>query len=224
MKAYVLLIVLWLSAVGVGTSHAKGAPNWNLGQLLLTNGTQIEGELNYNWKAEIVQVRQGNTIKAYSATQVDHFVFFDANQNTLRRFVAVEYPVRQSLMRKLFLEEFVPGTLTVYRRLRHTREPIKVISPIAYGDDEELVKDLDSFTYFVYDENGIITNLDNFTRDIWPRLKEEYGEELKHFVDGQSLDLGTTLSQLLLINQYNALKKQQEESGEPVNQKVPAGE
>lgn len=223
MKMNVLLTVLWLSAVGVGTSHARGEATWNEGQLLLVNGTQLEGELNYNWKAEIVQIRQGNTIKAYSASQVDHFVFFDANQNMLRRFVAVEYPVRQTLIRKLFLEEFVPGALTVYRRLRHTREPIRVVSPIAYGDDEELVKDLDSFTYFVYDANGMITNLDNFARDIWPRLKEEYGDELKHFLDGQGLDASNTLSQLLLINQYNALKKQ-ETPGNALPQRTAAGE
>ncbi len=204
MKKCTLLIILWLSFMG-GNLLAGNPTIWNRGELFLANGVVLEGELNYNWKAEIVQLQHDHVIKAYSAHQVNEFIYLDNQLNTLRKFVTADYPVDESLSRSTFLEEFVSGSLTVYRRLRHSCELIKVSKPAMYGIDEELVKDVNNFDYFVLMENRVV-DLNNFARDLWPHIRNEFNEELKQFASKMQMNLTSTLARLLLINQYNYLK------------------
>ncbi|GAB3540533.1 hypothetical protein [Spirosoma fluminis] len=208
MKKYVWITLIWLCSAG-SSLLAKNPGTWSQGELILMNGARLEGELNYNWKAEIVQIRQNNTLKAYSALQVQEFKFFDNNQNTIRKFVAVDFPVKVALRRPLFLEEFVAGPLMVYRRLRHIREPIKLTNPSMFGNDEELVKDIDNFIYFVYAGEDMV-KLDDFNRFTWPRMQEEFEAELNQY----ATDLNSTTAQLMLINKYNYLKS--ETAAQPV--------
>ncbi|GAB3491861.1 hypothetical protein GCM10027341_05330 [Spirosoma knui] len=212
MKKYLWITLIWLSSTG-SSLLAKNPGMWSQGELVLMNGTRLEGELNYNWKAEIVQIRQNNTLKAYSALQVQEFKFFDNNHNTIRKFVAIDFPVKVTLRRPLFLEEFVSGPLMVYRRLRHIREPIKLTNPSMFGNDEELVKDVDNFTYFVYEGKDIVA-LDDFTRFMWPQMQEEFQVELKQYATHLQIDLNSTTAQLMLINKYNYLKS--ETAAQPV--------
>lgn len=204
MKKYVFLIVLWLSTAG-GSARAKTPPTWSSGELVLSDGTVLTGELNYNWKAEIVQLRQANVLKAFSAYQVRGFRYFDHVQNSLRKFIAMEYPVNSTVYRPLFLEEMLSGPLTVYRRLRHTHQWLRVVSPASFGRDDELIKDVDNFSYFVIDGNKMI-DLDDFRRTLWPRMESEFDKELKRYVTKMQVNLSSTLARLLLINHYNYLK------------------
>lgn len=204
MKKWGVLIMLWLSFTG-GSLLAENPKMWNRGELFLTNGEVLEGELNYNWKAEIVQLRHDDVIKAYSAHQVKAFSYLDNQQSALRKFVTAEYPVDKSFSRSLFLEEFVSGSLTVYRRLRHMHELIKSSNPAIYGIDEDVVKDVDNFDYFVSVDNNLIS-LTDFPRDLWPRMRHEFNEELNQFALRMQINTSSTLARLLLINQYNHLK------------------
>jgi hypothetical protein len=197
---------MWLSVAG-GSALAKNSGVWSQGELTLMNGTQLEGQLNYNWKAEIVQIQVNNAVKAYSAFQVREFKFFDNSQSTIRKFVAVDLPVKHTLVRPLFLEEFVTGPLMVYRRLRHTKEPIKVNDPELFGTDEQLVKDVDNFNYFVFEGQDII-KLDEFSRSIWPRMQQEFSHELKQYASHLQMDITSTIARLMLINKYNYLKSE----------------
>lgn len=202
MKNGIVLLATWLFITG--SALAKG-PVWNRGELQLVNGTVLDGDLSYNWKAEIIQFRQGDAIKAYSAHQIESFRFFDDHLNTIRKFVAFDYPVKPTLHRPIFLEQCITGTLTVYRRLRHLRDPIPVVTPSAYRTDEALLDDIDNFTYYVVDANNVL-NLDGFLRNLWPRLRDEFGDELQRYAGSLHMDLNNTLARLLLINQYNTLK------------------
>ena len=201
----VFFFVVWLCVTGSSTL-AKG-PVWHQGKLYLVNGTVLEGRLSYNWKAEIVQIQQGDAVKAYSAFQVESFKYFDEAQNTIRTFVGFDYAVKPTLRRPLFLEECAKGPLMVYRRLRHIREPLKVVTPSAFGTDEGLFGDVDSFTYYVVDPTtNTVHNLDGFSRNLWPRLCNEFGDELRRYAGALQMDLTNTMARLLLIHQYNTLK------------------
>ncbi len=180
-------------------------PTWNTGQILLNNGTEIQGEISYNWKAEIVQLRQNGTIKAYSAHQINRFAYFDDANNALRHFSAVDYPVRKNFKRPVFLEEFTVGTFTVYRRLRHMHGLIPLAKPANYGKEGIQIEDYDNFSYYVYDGNTFV-NMDKFNRDLWPQMNQEFGPELKRYAEIRQLDTSNTAARLMLINQYNYLK------------------
>nr|WP_293838107.1 hypothetical protein [uncultured Arsenicibacter sp.] len=205
MKTYILLTLLW--GIGTGICLAKDDLAWKTGKLQLNNGVELVGSLNYNWKAEVLQLKlPDGTIKAYSPSQVQSFMYFDEHANDLRRFASVDFPVRRSMYRPVFLETVTTGTMTVYRRLRHTKEPLRLSSTASYGNDDQLVKDYDNFTYLVY-SNDTFRLLDDFMYDIWPQMQAEFGTELKTFVKVRALDTDDTESRLLLITHYNQLKE-----------------
>lgn len=208
MKNWLVVIAICLITLGESGADPGKSANWNNGKIVLKNGTVSTGDLNYNWKAEIVQLRlPSGAIKAYSAFQVDQFMYFDEGQNALRKFVSIDYPVKTTLNRRLFLEEFTNGPYMVYRRLRHSREPIriKISKPTMYAKDNELVKDYDSFTYFVYN-NNTFTDLDYFDRELWPKMEQEFGPELKQFIQARQINISSTISKLMIISHFNYLK------------------
>ena len=207
MKRYLFITFLGL-LLTAGKAPAKNPTVWSRGELFLTNGTELSGELNYNWKAEVVQLRQGDVIKAYSAFQVRSFRFFDDKLNTVRIFNSVQHPVRLSLKRPVFMEQLMTGTMTVYRRLRHGREPILVAKPSMFSNDTELIQNLDEFDYFVY-EGNMMTNLNQFPKELWPVMQEEYGDVLNQFGTTLLVERNSTLARLLFINRYNSLKSQE---------------
>ncbi len=214
-------LVLWLVVAGMaittphGVAAAPHNEDWNHGKLELSSGVVMDGDINYNWKAEVVQLRLDNgTIKAYSASQVAQFMYYDDLHNALRTFASVDFMIKPTVERKIFLEQCATGPLTVYRRLRHQHEPIRVNNPASYGSDQQLYSDLESFVYYVYDEDTMM-ELDHFALEIWPRMAKEFGSELNHYRSSRSLDTGTTLGRLVLITQYNALKSVSQASSVP---------
>ncbi|WP_338874595.1 hypothetical protein WBJ53_03155 [Spirosoma sp. SC4-14] len=205
MKKYILLAILCLGFAG---GNAQARNTWNHGELLLQNGLLLTGELDYNWKAEIVQYRDGNTIKAYSAFQVKEFKYFDDRLNTLRKFVTMDYLVKKSVYKPLFMEEFGTGSLMIYRRLRHAREPITLTNAPTGGVDEKLIRNLNNFNYYIQ-EGKTITKLDDFFRESWPTIEQEFAEEIHRYHTSLVAGFtGNTLTKLLLISHYNQLKAQ----------------
>lgn len=201
-------MIVWLTALG-SSVVARNSETWHQGELVLVDGTELKGDISYNWKAEIVQYREGNRIKAYSAYQVRAFSYFDEHQHIPRNFFTFNYAGKPGgRLRPLFLEEVVIGPLPVYRELRSAREPVKLRNLSTFSSDEELVRDIENFTYLVF-LNGELINLNMFYRTVWPKLKEVYGAELRRYAMRIRSGITNTLVQLMLINQYNYLSRQQ---------------
>jgi len=205
MKKSVLIAILWLTFVG-GKALARNT--WSNGELSLKNGVVLTGELEYNWKAEIVQFREGNAIKAYSAFQVKEFKYFDDRLNTLRKFITVDYPIKESVHTPRFMEEFGIGSLMIYRRLRHARDPLKLNNASNAGIDDKLIRNINNFTYYVL-EGDSLSKLDDFFRELWPNREQEFAREMQQYEATLAADFTSgTLAKLLLITHYNQLKAQ----------------
>jgi len=206
MKTWVVAVGLVVGLIAA-TALAKAEENWNRGQLVLANQTVLEGDLNYNWKAEVVRLKQADgRIRAFSAQQIRSFRFYDYRNRLLRRFASLDFTVRRNMPRKMILEEFVQGKYPVYRRLRHQREPIRIARPIEYSNDTELLKDDNSFTYFVL-ADGEFQSLDAFQRTMMPQMMSEYGDDLRNYLRTHQLDPRNTTTRLMLLVRYNALEE-----------------
>ncbi|MEZ0539345.1 hypothetical protein [Fibrella arboris] len=202
MKKILFAILIMMA---VTAELLAGSPTWNIGYVILPDGHKLEGQLSYNWKVEVVQVRMDNGLmKAYSAGHIDSFAFYDANQRLVRKFSSVDLSDAEEGVRPVFMEEVASGPLTVYRRLRHTHEFIKILRPSVYSDDTELLKDIDNFTYLVIDQEGQVFNMALFNLDLWPRMVTYHGQ-LSDYIKLRDVDPATTLARLLIINQYNFL-------------------
>lgn len=199
----ILFAILILLAVSM--ELMADTPAWNAGHILLPTGQKLEGDISYNWKAEVVQVRLANgLLKAYSASNVAFFAFYDDAHRALRKFSSIDMASSSQQTRPIFMEECAIGRLSVYRRLRHTNEFLKIVRPSIYSNDRELLKDVDNFTYVVIDTDGQVRDLQSFEREVWP-LMIDYRQQLTAYLKTRQLDTSSTLARLLLINQYNYL-------------------
>lgn len=203
MKIVLLLLLIWsLSSV---TAFGNN-DHWNTGYVVMPDGHRLDGELNYNWKAEVLQLKMPNgTLRAYSAGRISAFIFFDHEQNILRKFSTVGFTDPDDAQRFAFMEECTLGTLSVYRRLRHMHEFIKMGRPSMFGSDREMIKDYDNFVYMVLTDNHVV-DLEHFNADIWPQMQQEFGKALDEYSKIHQLDPSSTVAKLVLINQYNYLK------------------
>lgn len=210
MKNTLCLLLLW--SLSIADTMANN-DTWNTGCVTMPDGYKVDGQLNYNWKAEVLQVRIANgSIKAYSAGRISSFTFFDNDLNVLRKFSTVAFISPDSTERFIFMEECTIGTLSVYRRLRHSHELIKVARPSMFGSDREMIKDYDNFVYMVLDDKQV-TDFEHFGIDLWPHMQKEFGigKALAEYVKIRQLDITSTLAKLMIINQYNRLKIKEQE-------------
>lgn len=196
--------IIALLCTAVSCVWANDSTMWHQGRLVLLNGTELQGELNYNWVAQIVQCQQGPIIKAYSANQIQVFTYLDEQASTFRKFVAIDCPAKSGLRRPRILEEVVSGSVMVYREFRPTYELIKAARPTAYASDDDLLKDVNTFTYLVYFDQELM-DMDVFYRKIWPHIKVAFDYKLKEYSNSMRADTMGVPGQLRLIHWYNRL-------------------
>ncbi|ARK11297.1 hypothetical protein [Fibrivirga algicola] len=211
------LLFAFLIVVAVTAELLAAQPVWNNGYVILADGRKLEGQVNYNWKAEVVQVKMPNgLVRAFSAGHAATFVYYDTTQQLLRFFSSVNLPDSRQVLKPIFMEEVTTGSLSVYRRLRHTREFIKLLRPSIYGDDTELIKEIDNFTYLVINTEGDVVDLNAFNQTLWPAMIA-YQNELSQYIRSREMDASSTLSRLLIINQYNYLLAQKTQAVQTVS-------
>jgi hypothetical protein len=206
MKKGIWMMIAWFYTVG-GSVWANDPTSWHQGELVLANGTEWSGELTFNWKAEVVQCRQGAVIKAYSVNQIYTFTYFDDQHNTIRRFVTVGCPVKSGLWRMRLLEQVIAGPLLVYREPRSVPNLIKSTGLSGYNEGEEKTGEIDNFTYLVVANDELIP-LDRFYRTAWPHLRTAFDKEMKKYASLIRADMTGTVGQLRLIFRYNYLVEQ----------------
>jgi hypothetical protein len=215
----IAILVGWLTlgATASATPSTHKEP-WVNGQVVLANGHQLTGRINYNWKADVVQLQLSDgRLKAFSAHQVGYFTFYDRQKAHHRKFIAIDLPAKSKLNHKRFLEEIITGPLLVYRELRNRRELFKLADLTIYGNEELFLQNADNFNYYVF-VNEAFTNLKSFNKRIWPRLEGEFKTDLNRYRLAHEAKAGiehqharprprsTASLQLLLIKRYNDLK------------------
>jgi len=202
MKIFLFTLTAWL-VVASGNAQATHSPVWNTGEVYLSDGALLKGELSYNWQAEVVLLRQNKLVKAFSARNVTGFKFFDDAQNTLRTFITVTYPFRKHRRQSVIVEQLNNGLLTVYRVV-WPKHLFLNMSHLINNKDVNLVKDESDFDYFVADGTRI-TPLRDFNRKLWPRMTQLCGSTLQQYAKERGLTLDSTTDRLILINKFNYL-------------------
>ncbi|WP_128546355.1 hypothetical protein [Larkinella soli] len=207
MKTWSIVILMVGITAGVGQAGAPPYLKWNSGLISLTDGRQLEGEVNYNWKAEVVLYHcPDGRVQSFTADQVSQFRFFDENRGGHRRFLALSGPGVAGTGRKLFMEEVVSGAMPVYRRLRHQWYLFKLNTLNQYGDDTSLSRNTDNFRYYVM-LNNTFTDLNDFERAIWPWMVKEFKTDLKRYRATTESRMSGTFARLQVIMRYNFLEQ-----------------
>lgn len=178
---------------------------WRAGQLELWDRTTLEGDLTYNWAAEMVSLREaGGRVRTFSANQVARFSWFDYSVHKLRNFISLVRPINQEQEGQVFHEICMDGPLTVVRRLKKPHGLFKrwLNRPEQTNDQPAIAQDTDQFNYFVYDA-GQLLDLDRFYKDIYTPLMTSYDRELNQYVERHNINNRTLAGRLVLIDRYN---------------------
>lgn len=185
-------------------------PVWRSGNLVLWNNTILEGDVSYNWAAELVSFRQPDgRIHTFSANQVSQFGWFDYTQSKQRNFVSLVKPADKERNSQVFFEVCMDGSLAVVRRFRRPHGLLKrVFSHPAHSTDRPtLAQNTELFDYYVYDA-GRLLELERFYTDIYLPLMTAYDEQLHHFVAKHNINDRFLLGRLVVISHYNWLVQQ----------------
>lgn len=178
---------------------------WHAGHVEFWDRTDLEGDLSYNWAAEMVSVRQEDgRIHTFSANQVARFGWFDYSQHKLRNFVSLARPTGNDITNQGFYEICLDGSLAVVRRLRQSRGLLKrMLSHPAHATDQPvLTQNTDLFDYFVYDAGRLLT-LNRFYLDIYEPLMTAYKKELHHYASTHNINDRALAGRLVLIDRFN---------------------
>ncbi|AKD57080.1 hypothetical protein [Spirosoma radiotolerans] len=205
-KAYVFIfstIFVLFSLTSSKASYPKVI--WHAGHVELWDRTDLEGDLSYNWAAEMVSIRQEDgRVRTFSANQVARFGWFDYSQHKLRNFVALANPADKGLINQVFYEVCMDGSLTVVRRLRQSHGLLKRLlsHPTHATDQPSLTENIDLFDYFVYDAGRLLA-LNRFYTDIYEPLMTTFKKEIRQYVQTHNINDRLLPGRLLLIDRYN---------------------
>ena len=206
MKKNIRLLIGLALVMGM-SSFTTYATTWNPGKILLRNGDELEGDLHFNWKAEVIQFKHNDFVRAYAVDQVSTFIYFDTQLNTMHRFVAVDHCEVLHHGRPQFLEEITAGEVTVYRGLRITPTPIQAIKLANFDNDGSLMKNINAFSYVVLVDNNWY-NFNEFYNTRWPDLIAHFDTQLTAYKRVMGPAANSLVGQMRLICKYNALASQ----------------
>jgi hypothetical protein len=212
MKTIYHIILTVIIALFCVTSVHAAYPGaiWQKGYVLLWNQTALEGELTYNWSAEMVSFRQEDgRISTFSANQVSRFGWFDYSQHKHRSFLSITQPVNKDREGQVFFEVCMDGQLPVVRRLRKSRGLLKraFSHPTYSADRPVMAQNTDLFDYYVFDDGQLLA-LDRFHVEIYEPLMKSYDQEIRRYVTTHNINDRSTSGQLVIIDHYNWLAKQ----------------
>ncbi|GAB3491856.1 hypothetical protein GCM10027341_05320 [Spirosoma knui] len=210
---FTALVLIVLFRVSVRAGNLAGT-RWQRGDIQLWTTSALSGEISYNWLTETVLFRQPNgQIRALSAQQVRQFSWFDHSQHKQRAFISLASAVGKGRQKHGFYERCLDGSLTVVRRLRKPHGLFKrtFSYPSNFSDTQTLAQNTDQFDYYVYDE-GELRPFDHFYADIYLPLMKTYDEQLQRYQLVHNINERTILGRLVLINQYNLLVQQDQET------------
>ncbi len=177
---------------------------WYAGEVVLCNNQILQGDLNYDYRNEIIQCRQDGKIKAYSTHGVNSFSYLNTDTHTIHRFVAISEKNFENYRRKAFYEIVLEGDVYLLRKRN------KALEPLRKGVSSDLLSlrtQILCFDYFVY-QQGKITSLNKFKKKVLPILYDntKFDKKISAYIEKRNLKLYYLVDQIFLIGYYNQLK------------------
>ncbi|NBB18790.1 hypothetical protein GVN20_05415 [Runella sp. CRIBMP] len=198
MKKFLLSLGLgWM----VLSTHAQLKEPWYKGQVVLTTGEHLEGEIIFAADVEVVSLKMPNgTLKAFNASQVESFVFWDNRQNFNRRFKTSVLPDSK---REEIVEVVFDGPLEVLRCIKYSKNNR---GRQFYNFFPEERVDHNAYRYYVH--NGLYqSTMEEFLRKSFHQKTILWRNQLEVFRARNGLD-NSTESWLRLFEFFNALEEE----------------
>ncbi len=195
---YLYVFILLLSSFAAKAANDDGL--WCNGRIELDNGELLEGEINYDLKFEVIQIRTNGMLRAFTAENVVHFSLFDPVKYRQRDYVSLEYEVSEAYKRKTFFEVVADGNLTVLRKSRYVRRPRITEdnrAPHIY------LNNVCRHSYFVVKDQKW-TEIDNFKTTVLSWM-DDFEQEIDQYISQHRLKLKNLTDRMRVVSVYNQL-------------------
>ncbi len=205
--------MIWvISVVGVTAGFSfpfhSSTALWCPGKVVLEDEQVVSGEINYDLKFNAVQVRQGKTVRTYTAEQIAQFDLYDQVKHRDRRYVAIDHPMKEGYRRKTFFEVLSNGPLTMLRKTKYVRRP-RVTED--FRAPHIYLNAVCRHDYFLFNE-GQIVEVDDFEEQVLP-LMSRHEEPIDDYIKAGKLKLRKIHEQMRLVYLYNQLCQQEGNQG-----------
>lgn len=202
-QAKLLLIFLLISTTSWSQDFSENLGPWYYGSIILKNQQIVKGQLFISLEEDVVILKSSNeTMKAFSAYQIDYFHFYDQVLRTERYYRSFNTPLKKR-SKNHFFEVLAVGDMY------YLRQEVEMLIPSSdyryfFGDNNETIGNKTCFVYYLY-QNDEITKIKNFKRQFLNET-EGYEDKLSSYALEENINFVSIEDQIKIITYYNYLK------------------
>lgn len=198
MKGAFIVFTLLLFSLTTEAYQSYGL--WCIGRVTLENGEVIEGEINYDLRFEVVQVRDNGIIRAFTAEGIMQFTMFDPVSYLQRDFISLNHQLESGYERKALFEIIADGEITVLRKSEYIRRPRIMESRRA---SHVYLNTVCKHHYYAIKSDEIL-EINDFKAEILPWMNQ-YEQEVNNYIKKGKVRLRSIKEQLQVVGFYNQL-------------------
>lgn len=182
---------------------------WHLGEVDLSDGNTLQGRVKYDLDGENLQIVQGETIKSYSAENIEAFQFTDALSKRERYFFSLPYKQANGYQKRHFFELLTDGqTYSLMAREKVVERIEPTMSPYYWGGTSTVRTMVLDYDFFLIDGKGNISMLDMRKQETALQPMKDKAQSLQNFVKVNKLDYRRPDHLSALVDYYNRLKSE----------------
>ncbi|GAA5028863.1 hypothetical protein GCM10011506_13840 [Marivirga lumbricoides] len=202
-KSLVFILFLFGSVV----LHSQDLPNemWHPGLVVLEEGDTLRGQIQYDFKTNLVQLAIDNKIKTFSSQQVLFLNFHCQFFKRFRYFYSIPYRLKGSMNVPVFFEILAEGRLTLMSREYVVVESINrygnpMYRPLGVGGTREIL----TYDYYLLTDNGDINLYLEKKKDLLPYFGR-YEDEMAKYIRKNKLKVDKQQDLVRIVNYYNEI-------------------
>lgn len=176
---------------------------WHQGKLVLIGGDTLKGRIKYDFKNDMIQLDQNNSVQAFGSRKILYFEIFDDIIKNYRYFYALPFNVQSNYQVPILFEVLYEGSLTLLSREFIIQETVPQYG-YYYGSPMNDSRYRLSYDYYFLDKKGKISKY-QLKKDELLDIMKRKSPEVKQYIKKNNLRYDRREDLVRIIAYYNAL-------------------
>jgi len=201
-----IIIILLAGFLSKGLTQELPNEMWHPGVIVLNDGDSIRGNIQYDFKTNLVQLATEGQVKAFSSQQLLSVSFHGQYFKRFRYFYALPFSINGSVDVPVFFEILEEGPITLMsREYVVVQNNNNYNSPFYRGTPRTLnSRSILSYDYFFLTGDGRIVQYSEKKKDLLSFFGR-YQNEVEKYMRKNKLRYDRQLDLIKITNYYNEL-------------------
>ena len=206
-----IFLTLFIIGFFICTSDAQVVPSelWHEGRMVLLEGDTLKGEIKYNFKEDLAQIKVDDKIQTFSARKLFFFEIYDEGIKSYRQFYSLPYQVKSNYSVPMLFEVLYEGKLTLLCREKVVQEDQQRKSSIMGIQQPADPRMLLAFDFYFLEKDGKIKLYEPKKSFLLNVMDRRY-HEMKKYIKKNNLRYDHISDLVRITAYYNALDNEQE--------------